>query len=425
MSKENKKILVFTVAAWNSKVGANSWATLLESYDSSNIANLCIRDEVPDSRVASRYFSISENKIIKSVFKRGLQTGREIEPCATEEEKSNLDAHNARYRKMKQKRRSSMLLARELIWKLGKWKTKELDAFLDDFQPDIILHSMEGYIHLNRIIEYAIKRTGARAIGYVWDDNFTYKQSNKLGYKIYRFFQRGSLKRLAKKTSDFFAITPMTKREADAFFGISCHLLTKPLYKNPVVSYGEIGAPIRLLYTGNLYIGRDQSLLKVVNAIKAMPKGRFLIDAYINSPMDAEWLAQIDPEICRIHAPIPQSEVFQKQREADVLLFLEDIDGPDARVARLSFSTKITDYLSAGKCILAVGNGDTAPLQYFIENNAALVCVCESDIAKALERVSDSPELLLQLAQNAAEAGQKNHNKEDIQNVFDSVIAKN
>jgi hypothetical protein len=165
--------------------------------------------------------------------------------------------------------------------------------------------------------------------------------------------------------------------------------------------------------------------LKVVNAIKAMPKGRFLIDAYINSPMDAEWLAQIDPEICRIHAPIPQSEVFQKQREADVLLFLEDIDGPDARVARLSFSTKITDYLSAGKCILAIGNGDTAPLQYFIENNAALVCVCESDIAKALERVSDSPELLLQLAQNAAEAGQKNHNKEDIQNVFDSVIAKN
>ena len=422
MPINSKKILVFSVASWNSKVGANSWAALLEDYDPANVASICIRDELPDSKVCSRYFSISENKIIKSLLRPGTKTGAEVTAQApTQEQLEDLQAHNARYAKMK-KRPYSLLLARELIWKLGRWRTPELDAFLDSFQPDIILHSMEGYIHLNRVIEYAMKRTGAKAVGYIWDDNFTYKQSKDLGYKIYRFFQRGSLKRLAKKTSAFFAIAPLTKTESDAFFGVNCHLLTKPLSAEPAVSEAAPGACMKLLYTGNLYIGRDQSLLKVVNAVKQLPKGRFFIDVYTNSHLEEDYLQQIDPEICRIHDPIPQSEVLKKQKEADILLFLEDIDGKDAKVARLSFSTKITDYLSAGKGILAVGNPDTAPMQYFAENNAALVCGSEEDILSALRRIDATPAILRESAEHAAQAGRENHNKEKIQTIFDNVI---
>jgi len=51
MGKQPFKILVFTVSSWNSKVGANSWATLLKQYDNKNIANIYIRDEIPDSEV--------------------------------------------------------------------------------------------------------------------------------------------------------------------------------------------------------------------------------------------------------------------------------------------------------------------------------------------------------------------------------------
>ena len=56
-----KKILVFTVASWNSKVGANTWASLLDDYPSDKIANLCIREEFPDSNVCARYFVIHYN----------------------------------------------------------------------------------------------------------------------------------------------------------------------------------------------------------------------------------------------------------------------------------------------------------------------------------------------------------------------------
>ena len=78
MKEQSAKILVITVSAWNSKVGANTWAALLEKYDSKNIANICIREEVPDSKVCGRFFVVSENRVIKSVLNRKIETGREV-----------------------------------------------------------------------------------------------------------------------------------------------------------------------------------------------------------------------------------------------------------------------------------------------------------------------------------------------------------
>lgn len=421
---EQPRILVISVSSWNSKVGSNTWASLLKQYDSSHIANICIRDEMPDSAICSRYFTISENLILKSLINRKVKTGKEVLSSSNANENKNLEEHNRRYQKMQKKRRYSFLLLRELLWKLGKWKTAELDSFLLDFKPDIILHSMEGYIHLNRIVQYAIKKTGAKAVGYIWDDNFTYQQSSALGYKIYRFFQRISLKKLAEKTSAFFAISPMTKQEADAFFHIDCKVLTKPLSRKPDVDESEAQLPITAVYTGNLKIGRDRTLARIIKAARKVNQQHVKIqfDIYTQTVLDEECKQELNCKWCRLHEPIPQSEVLEIQRKADMLLFVEDMDGKDARVARLSFSTKITDYLSSGKCIFAVGCRDTAPMQYFIENEAALIADTDEQIEKVLTAVTTDPCLLKQYALQSSETGKKNHDEQKILHSFDDVL---
>lgn len=423
MDTRNSKILVFTVASWNSKVGSNTWASLLSNYDSKNIANVCLRDEIPDSDVCSRYFCISENRVLKSVLKRNIKTGREIQ-AKTEKMSDDLAEHNARYQQMQKKRSYILYLAREIIWMLGKWKTKEFNDFLDSFKPDIILFSMEGYIHLNRIVKYAIKYTGAKSVGYFWDDNFTYKQSSDIRHHFYRFFQRKSLKKLVKAANGFFAISDMTKKEADDFFGIDCTVLTKPLSAVPAVSYGDIGFPISMLYTGNLMIGRDKTLMRIVNALREINSDtvKFKVDVYTKTNLSDDIKKAAESDYFTVHDPIPQSEVLKKQREADILLFLEDIDGLYANTARLSFSTKTTDYLSSGKCIFASGCENTAPMRYFSENNAAITAFNDSQIKEKLEMIADDPQILIKFAEDACNLGIKNHNKEKILNTFDSVL---
>ena len=314
------------------------------------------------------------------------------------------------------------LLVRELIWKFGKWKTKELNEFLDSFKPDIILHSMEGYIHLNRIIEYSIKRTKAKAIGYICDDNFTYKQSSKIGYKVYRFFQRKSLKNLANQTQSFFSISEKTKKEADAFFKIDSKILTKPLYSVPTICDDTVTVPIKFIYTGNLLYGRKESLFAFSEVIGQLPQDKIYCDVYTQTLLSGSEIEFLENNRCFVHKPISQKEVLKLQRESDVLLFLEALDGPNAKTARLSFSTKITDYLSAGKAIFAIGNGDTAPIEYFLENKSAFVATDRNQLKEMLVNLTDNPDLIKQYAIVARECAVKNHNPQTIQELFDNEI---
>lgn len=427
--KVNPKILIFTVSSWNSRIGSNTWSTLVEGYPSEKLANICIREEYPDSNVCSRYFVISENKVLKSVFHRNIKTGYEVNKSVNSEMdiNSDLQKHNARYRKMSIKRKTCMLLARELVWKFGKWHSKELDDFLDDFKPDIILHSMEGYIHLNRIIEYAIMRTHARAVGYIWDDNFTYLQSQKFGHQFYRFFQRKSLTKLAQKTDAFFAITEKTKKEADSFFKINSVLLTKPLLFVPEFCQTTVNFPIRMLYTGKLIIGRENSIHKIADAIKKVNESygtKILLDIYTNTCLDEKVKREINNEWCQIHSAVSQSEVYELQKQADILLFVEAIDGPKAKISRLSFSTKITDYLSTGKCIFAVGHKDTAPIEYFTENCSAIIACDKQSINLSVKHIVEHPEVIQRIAKNGIESAVKLHNPEIIRERFWNVIQK-
>lgn len=419
------KILVLSISAWNSTVGMDTWPVLMEGRNPDNVANICLRGETPDSKVCNHYFCISENKVIKSILKRGIQTGSKKEAVIQDTESNNdLNEHNTRYQKMKKHRSFLTLMAREILWTLGNWRSRELYEFIMEFSPDVILYSMDGYIHFNRLCRYAKNISAAKAIGFFVDDNFTYKQSKKLGDRLFRYFQRKSLKKLAQQTDAFWAITDMTKQEADEVFDIDCTVLTKPLCRAPQYEEKKPHKPLRLLYTGNLQIGRDRSLVKIVNALKIINKqeASMMVDVYTKTVLDDDVKQALECDFCRIHPPISQAEVLALQKEADVLLFLEDIDGPDAKIARLSFSTKITDYLSAGKCILAIGCSDTAPMQYFIKNQAAIVATNEQEIQERLLEIAENAELLVDYAKRACEIGIKNHNKEDILRTVDATI---
>ena len=222
MMNPKRRILVISISSWNTEVGMNTWPVLLEGHDPDCVAHICFRSNVPDNPACNHYFVLSEGKVIKSILNRKIKTGQEVFRGEKSSELSNdLASQKARYAKMKGRRNAVTLLGRELLWKLGRWKTKELRDFVTAFAPDVILYSMESYLYFNRVCRYVKKLTGAKSIGYFADDNFTYKQQKGFFANLPRFFQRRSLKKLAKQTDAFFAITPKTKREADAFSALT------------------------------------------------------------------------------------------------------------------------------------------------------------------------------------------------------------
>jgi hypothetical protein len=90
------------------------------------------------------------------------------------------------------------------------WRTKELDDFITDFNPDVLLFPIESYFYLNRLNKYIIENhKPKKIIGYLWDDNFTYKQKPyNLAHKITRFFLRKRVSQLVAKCDTVLAISP-------------------------------------------------------------------------------------------------------------------------------------------------------------------------------------------------------------------------
>lgn len=429
MSDKQPNVLVCTVGPWCDTVGSNTMSELFRNYPKDKLACLYIRADISDSDVCHHYFHIFEGRVMESLYKWGVQTGEEYMLGEQVTYGKDAEQEKARYDSFRRKSNWFYLFAREWIWLLGKWKSRELDVFLEKFNPEIIVFPIESYIHFNRINEYIIKKCKPRkVVSYLWDDNFTYKQHpNSFGYKIHRWWLRQGVRRLIQRSTTVFSICPKMKREVDAEYGIDSILLTKPIYQFNEVRQTVPTYPIKILYTGKLIYGRDNTIAEIVDALKIINQNgpKALLQVYTNTELSQEMQLRVCvKECCEIKGFIPQNEVIKIQAEADVLLYAEDLSDTNL-TARLSFSTKMTDYLASGNCIWAVGNKDLAPIEYIKEEAAGIVSIDKKSILDALRVITENPEILKKYAEKARKCGIQKHDKEIIIRTFNNALLLN
>lgn len=423
------KILVISIPAWNNMSGSDTWTSLLKRLSVHEVANIYIDPVLPNSNIAHRYFNINESEVVKSVFTRSKETGREVESRDTSQDLSSDLKKEGKIKYLLNKSfRKPALYLREIAWKLGRWKSPALKEFLDDFHPDVVCFSIESYPYFNRINQFIIEYVpNARKIMYLWDDNFTYKQSKNILFKIERFFLRKKVSAMLNKADVVLSISQKMKKELKSELGIDSEVITKPIPGE--IEYRKYlpSQPIRLLYTGKLIIGRYETLLLLAECIKVINshKQKAILEIYTTTKLDQNKLDALNIENTSIvHGGVPQNEVVNLQKNADVLVFAESLSTTDL-TARLSFSTKLTDYFAAGKCILAIGNSDLGPISYLREQNAALLASSKDEIFSIIDQIVNDPSIVEEKAFAAFECGRKNHNEEKILNRFGELILPN
>ena len=430
----SKKILITSIPAWSQKTGYNSWSSIFGFANPEDVANIFIENDQPDSEVASKYLRIKEADVVKGILNKKIITASPVETLPDINIESKIPAGNTdtnileKLREFFRKKHFIVTLwIREILWFLGKWKSKELDDFINNFNPEVLVFSIESYFYFNRLNEYIIDKFKPRqVIAYMWDDNFTYKQyPNNYIRKIERYFLRKQVKRLINKSHKVLAILPQMKRELDSEYGIKSILITKPLSGKPELTVKPVSYPIKLLYTGRLGIGRTETLQALARAIKKIneKESRMRLDIYTVSSVPREVLDSLEiAGSSYVHPAVTQNEVFKLQRESDILVFPETMSCKN-RVARLSFSTKLTDYFSAGRCILAIGSKELGPIRYIEEEDAGLVADSEEGIKHILQKIIDNPGILDEYGMKGYLCGAKNHNKENIFRIIrDDVI---
>lgn len=428
-SNKLPKVLSISLSTWKKDSGIHTQTDLFEFWDKEQLAQIYVKSDLPNTPVCDKFFQISENAVIKSVINRQM-VGREVQNTDEPDEhtRSAIEQEKKLYARARKKHSWLISLLRELVWALGRWKSQALNDFVEGVDPDIYFVPIYPVVYMGWIQLYILKRYPRPYVCYLADDNYSYIScgNNPLAY-VHRFLLRKVVKRLAINCAEMFVITEKEAKETDKDFGTNSVVLTKGIdYSMLTYEEKEVSTPIHMVYTGKLVIGRASSLAAISKAMENINKDkmRMVLDIYSPDIVDEKTMCLLNSNGCRHHGAVSKEDVETIQKSADVVVFVESLEDKFKYAARLSFSTKLTDYFKSGKCIFAIGDKSIAPIEYLEKNDAAVIATEYNQIETKLQMLIDNKKKIQEYGYKAFACGKRNHNKELIKDRFISTLLK-
>lgn len=409
------KLLILSYPVWDERNNSvNTYINLFGDANEYEVANIATLPGSPYGTVCKRFFLITEKMILKHLVK-GDEAGKEIyfsEEC----DGKNGSNESRVVRWIKTSRLQLVFWLRELIWLTGCWKSKALDDFIKNYNPDVVVVPVKASRFFNRLGQYVHKVSGKPMVCFVSDDVYTYKTfSWSPLYWIDRMVRRPAIRKSIKSCDVLYTLTDKQKKEYDAIFGVNSQVITKSgFFPKTEMLVPDVKETVRLIYTGNIGAGRWHTLAMIGDALKGKNAELLIYSGTHLKESQRERLEKSGK--VKMMGLIAQDKVKEVQKGGDILVHVESFDLSERYSARLSFSTKIVDYFEAARCILAVGWEKTAAIEYLKEKDAAYIITDVSQIHDRLTKLLDNKIIIKEYAAKGYSCGQKYHNKDAINN---------
>lgn len=424
--KKLPKVMAISISTWRKDSGIHTQTDLFKFWEPDKVAQIYTKSDKPNTPVCNTFFQISENAVVKSTI-----THKPVGQKVNNGDLNNLKAveqEQKLYSKAHRKKSWFMTLVRELVWSCGNWKTSALDKFVSDFKPDVYFIPVYNVIYTAKIQRYVMSKNPKPYVCFLTDDVYSYMAccKNIFSY-IHRYFLRKEVKYLVENSNEVFTITKTEAKDTDNLFGTHSVVLTKGIdYSNLEFKEIKPGKPIKMVYTGNLLIGRANSLVEISKALKDINKDGEVatLDIYSPTVLDDKTMGYLNSNGCHYKGAVPKEEVAKIQKDADIVVFVESLEKAHRYDARLSFSTKLTDYFASGKCIFAIGDKEIAPIEYLTENDSAIIATEYNEIEPKLKDLLGSPEKISEYGRKAFDCGKRNHEESNVKKTFIDTICK-
>lgn len=416
-------ILTITRSSWNTDNNTGNTLSSLFGGMDCEVHSLYLRSDVPKNDVALSYFRITEAQLFSTLASR-RGAGSELGPKA--EVESEARRERALYDWGKRWGGNTLWFAREGLWHLGKWQSRELDAYLDRIRPDIIFMPAFGCVYPYRVLEYAARRCGSKVVIFHTDDYYSLRQLRFSPlFWAARLIMRKCIRRAVAAASLNYCISQEQADEYSGAMGTGFSQLRKgasfdsDATSTNIESTGAVSSddrgPLNLVFSGNISSGRWRTLVAIARAIDEAKLG-WTLEVYSQN--------SLTPRISRAFercpsliwkGGIPSESLIAVQERARILVHVESLGLRERLETRLAFSTKLVDYFARRRCILAVGWSRSASIAYLIRNDAALVAGNREEILARLRQIAEHPHVIEEYAAKAWDCGRRNHDHNRIQ----------
>lgn len=392
-------------------------ASFFNDYPKEKIAQLYFSSESPDLSIECEYFQISDSHVLNSVLRKSENCGGKIERIKFQNKtgEDTKDINISRWKNFESSR-----LFREFVWSKAKWNSVELNDWLNTFSPQIVFFCAGDSGFAYDIVEYIKNKYNSKSVIYITDDYILPRKNPNVLWWLRRNLIFKKMSNAVKKCDKFFTISSNMQNEYKGIFGVESDLImniTEPFIdKTKKVPSGNT-AGLNLVYTGGLHFNRYKTLIKLAksiakyNAENKSPKVKLIV--YSSQKPSQKILEELSIEgVSEFGGSLNAEEVKAVLRNCDITVHVESFSKRNIESTRLSISTKISEYLSLGKPILAIGPEEIASIQYL---KGTAYCISnEKCIENDIQKLILDEDLRKTLSSNALSLYNQNHEKKEI-----------
>jgi len=185
---------------------------------------------------------------------------------------------------------------------------------------------------------------------------------------------------------------------------------------------------INLIYAGGLHFKRYETLSLLADAIYKYNKNssgkKAFLSIYSTGIISNKVLNSLNIQgASEFLGGLDSNELKIKLNEADIPVHVESFDLKSIESTRLSISTKIPEYLSLGKPILAIGPEEVASMK-FLTNVA--YCICDKNtISNEITKLFNGKKLQEELKKKAYSTYLDKYSIESLGKLTQSIIDLN
>lgn len=413
------KVLIFSQASWdNVNAVGNTISNFFEDWTDCTFAHFYTRKQRPDNNVASFYYNLSASDIVKETLKK-RKVSKKFEIKDIDNRFKVIEADSAKEKKfinmLHQFKFGKELVywITERIWLSEKWIDAPFEKFVKEIEPDVFFAFATSVYIIEPLIRYLKNNTKAKIVLFIADD-------------VYHEYKRKSFLRRKYLINDFSKVL----LSADKLYGCSEELCIayknifgvniQPLYKGCMLPQNiseKNNRPLKLVYAGNLFYGREQILEVLAKTLERINKNKNIaqLEIYTTAIISENLRKKLNRgSSSRIMGSRPYDEIKKILCEADVVLHVESFEKKYIKDVRYSFSTKIIDCIQSGSGVLAVGPAGIASIEYLRKIEG--VCVVD-DLAKLpeiLKVLFKEPQKISENALKILKFGKKYHDIDDV-----------
>lgn len=390
-------------------------ASFFKEYPEDKIAQLYFCSETPNNKHCHNYFRITDEDVIKCFVKKSNICGSRIYGKITLKNRSYQRGNCSLATILKNY--DLFRIIRELFWKREKWKTELLEQWLTEFSPKIIFFCAGDSGFAYDITTYIQEKFRAKLVMYITDDDVLPRKTISPFCRLRRNYILNKTRNAVGRSDLFITISQQMKdiyRELFNKDSIVAVNMTESMKDESITSKNN--KEITLVYAGGIHYKRYITLNLLAQSLKKYNndpnnKKKAYLKIYSTQEHSRVILKYLDVEgASKFCGKLNAIQLKSVLNSCDIPVHVESFDSKSIESTKLSISTKIPEYLSLGKPVLAIGPSEVASIQY-LEDSA--FCIIKIDcIYSEVKKLLNDTKLCKELSQKALLKFQKNHKTE-------------